>query len=149
MQVVRRTHGIPSIALRYGMFVPEPFFLYGPALRAGVDRDVARSVMASMETLMGGGVTWDTFNVESVVPFQEEDAEQLARDPMPVLDKYYPGAVELLRERVLRAWRRSRCTTRWTMVDVLGFRPECNFDQWLEELRGRPEERAEKSPPWP
>ena len=32
---------------------------------------------------------------------------------------------------------------------VLGFKPECNFDRWLQELASRPEERAEKSPPWP
>ena len=34
-------------------------------------------------------------------------------------------------------------------ADRLGFRPVCNFDRWLEELRARLDERAEKSPPWP
>jgi hypothetical protein len=32
----------------------------------------------------------------------------------------------------------------------LGFRPECDFGRWLEELRARPEERAATtSTPWP
>ena len=35
------------------------------------------------------------------------------------------------------------------IAQVLGFRPEWNFDKWLEELRERPEERSEKNPPWP
>jgi hypothetical protein len=34
-------------------------------------------------------------------------------------------------------------------VDRLGFRPACNFDRWLEELRAWPDERAHKSSPWP
>ncbi|MDP9368879.1 MAG: hypothetical protein M3Q03_11480 [Chloroflexota bacterium] len=95
-----RRHGIPSVALRYGAFVPEPFFRFGiRLLYGGVDtHDVARSVMASMEALMCGHRRWDPFNVESVVPFTEEDGPQLGSDPLPVLDKHYPGA-SLLRER--------------------------------------------------
>ncbi len=147
-----RTHGIPSVALRYGMFVPEPFFRYGiRLLYGGVDtHDVARSVMASMEALTSGRIRWDAFNVESVVPFTEEDGTQLRSDPLPVLDKYYPGASDLLRERGVKTL--APITVYYPMdhaADVLGFRPTCNFDRWLEELRSRPEERAEKSPPWP
>ncbi len=147
-----RTHGIPSVALRFGMFVPEPFFRYGiRLLYGGVDtHDVARSVMVSMEALTSGRIRWDAFNVESLVPFREEDTEQLARDPMPVLDKYYPGATDLMRERGVESL--APITVYYPMEhaeEVLGFRPECNFDRWLEDLRSRPEERAEKSPPWP
>ena len=100
-QLYGRTHNIPSVALRFGMFVPEPFFRYGiRLLYGGVDtHDVVASVMTSIDALTSGKISWDRFNVESVVPFQEDDAEQLALDPMPVLDKYYPGASELLRAR--------------------------------------------------
>ncbi len=75
-QLYGRTHGIPSVALRFGMFVPEPFFRYGiRLLYGGVDtHDVVRSVMTSMDALTSGNITWDTFNVESVMPFQENDA---------------------------------------------------------------------------
>jgi len=151
-QLFGRTCGIPSVGLRFGMFVPEPFFRYGiRLLYGGVDtHDVVGSVMASMDALMSGAVIWDTFNVESVVPFAEDDAEQLALDPMPVLDQYYPGTSELLRERGVHEV--APITVYYPMdhaQEVLGFKPQCNFDRWLEELRDRPEERAESSPPWP
>jgi nucleoside-diphosphate-sugar epimerase len=147
-----RRSGIPSVALRFGMFVPEPFFRYGiRLLYGGVDAsDVARSVLVSMDALTSGTVTWDAFNVESVVPFQDEDVEQLARDPLPVLDKYYPGASDLLRERGVTEL--APVTVRYPMDharQVLGWAPERNFDRWLEELASRPEERAQQSPPWP
>jgi hypothetical protein len=104
--------------------------------------------MASLEALARGEIQWGAFNVESVVPFTTEDGPQLLRDPLPVLDKYYPGATDLLRERGVESLAPVR--EYYPMehsAQVLGFRPECNFDRWLEELRKRPEERAEKSPP--
>ncbi len=147
-----RKHGIPSVALRYGMFVPEPFFRYGiHLLYGGVDTaDVVGAVLASMDVLTAGTVQWDAFNVESFVPFAEEDAPQLRQDPLPVLDRYYPGAAELLRERGVQQLAPITVTYPMTRAaERLGFRPQCNFEQWLEELRSRPEERAEQSPPWP
>ncbi len=152
-----RRHGIPSVALRFGMFVPEPFFRYGiRLLYGGVDtHDVARSVVAAIDGLVAGKTRWDAhgsiaFNVESLVPFAEEAGPRLREDPLPVLDKYYPGATDLLRERGVASLTPIR--EHYPMdqaANLLGFRPECNFDKWLEELRSRPEERAEKSPPWP
>jgi nucleoside-diphosphate-sugar epimerase len=147
-----RKHGIPSVALRYGMFVPEPFFRYGiRLLYGGVDTaDVVGAVLASIEAVTAGTVQWDAFNVESHVPFVEEDGAQLRQDPLPVLDKYYPGAAALLRERGVEAL--APITVYYPMERIaarLGFRPQCNFEQWLTELRARPEARADKSPPWP
>ena len=151
-QLYGRTHGIPSVGLRFGMFVPEPFFRYGiRLLYGGVDTyDVVRSVLISIDALTAGGLTWGSFNVESAVPFQDQDADQLARDPLPVLDRYYPGASQLLRERGVEAL--APITVTYPMDharQVLGFEPRCNFEQWLDELRARPEERADTSPPWP
>jgi nucleoside-diphosphate-sugar epimerase len=151
-QLYGRTHGIPSVGLRFGMFVPEPFFRYGiRLLYGGVDtRDVVRSVLASIDALTSGTITWGAFNVESALPFQDEDADQLSRDPLPVLDAYYPGTSQLLRERGVD--RLAPITVRYPMThaeQVLGFRPECNVEQWMDELRRRPDERADTSPPWP
>jgi hypothetical protein len=67
-----------------------------------------------------------------------------------VLDRYYPGARELLLERGVE--RLEPVREYYPMAraaDRLGFRPERNFDQWLEELKARPEERAKQNPPWP
>ena len=151
-QLYGRTHGIPSVGLRFGMFVPEPFFRYGiRLLYGGVDTaDVVRSVLTSIDALTTGKLTWGAFNVESAVRFQDEDADQLARDPLPVLDTYYPGASQLLRERGVEAL--APITVTYPMghaKQVLGFEPQCNFEQWLDEVRGRPEERADATPPWP
>ncbi len=147
-----RKHGIPSVALRYGMFVPEPFFRYGiRLLYGGVDtEDVVGAVLASMTALTAGTVQWDAFNVESFVPFTEDDGPQLRQDPLVVLDTYYPAASDLLRARGVE--RLAPIKEYYVMdraAERLGFRPQCNFEQWLEELRSRPEARAEKSPPWP
>jgi nucleoside-diphosphate-sugar epimerase len=145
-------HGIPSVALRFGMFVPEPFFRYGiHLLYGGVDtEDVTRSVLASMDALTTGKLQWDAFNVESQVPFGEEDAAQLRQDPLAVLDQYYAGAAALLRERGVEAL--APITVYYPMeraAECLGFRPQCNFEQWLDALRADPLARADKSPPWP
>ena len=147
-----RRLGIPSVALRYGMFVPEPFFRYGPRLLyGGVDTDdVVGAVMASVEAVVDGRIgAWDAFNVESYVPFTEADGPMLRRDPLPVLDRHYPGATELLRERgVPRLKPIDGFYTMDRIADRLGFRPQCNFDRWLEELRSRPDERAPRESPW-
>jgi UDP-glucose 4-epimerase len=147
-----RTYGIPSVALRYGMFVPEPFFRYGiRLLYGGVDAaDVARAVLAACEALAADRFQWDAFNVESYVPFSPEDGPQLRQDPLPVVEKYYPGAADLLRSRGVQSLEPIR---EYFPISApasrLGFRPECNFARWLEQLQARPEERAEKNPPWP
>ena len=147
-----RRHGVPSVAMRYGMFVPEPFFREGiRLLYGGVDaRDVARAVVAAMSAVVDGSVRWDAYNVESLVPFAEDDGAELRTDPLAVLDRYYPGAGDLLRGRGVE--RLASITEYYPMghaADVLGFRPQHNFEQWLEQLEDRPEVRADKSPPWP
>ena len=146
-----RRHGIPSISLRYGMFVPEPFFHAGiRLLYGGVDaKDVARSVIAAIDALIGGRTTWDAFNVESLVPFSTDDGPSLRSDPLPLLDRYYPGSTALLRERGVP--RLNPIPNYYPMdriADRLGFRPEYNFEQWLDDLRSRPDERAPDESPW-
>jgi nucleoside-diphosphate-sugar epimerase len=150
-QLYVRRHGIPSIALRYGMFVPEPFFHSGiRLLYGGVDsHDVARAVIAALDVLAAGSLRWDAFNVESMVRFSEADGPGLRRDPLEVLDTYYPGATDLLRERGVP--RLAPITSYYPMARIearLRFRPEQNFEQWLDELRSRPEEKAPEDSPW-
>ncbi len=147
-----RRHGIPSIALRFGMFVPESFFRYGVRLLyGGVDTaDVVGSVMAAVAALEAGRVQWDAFNVESPVPFTEDDGPELRRDPLRTIERYWPGSAALLRERGVDALQ--PITEYYPMRRIeerLGFRAECDFGRWLEELRSRPDERIETNPPWP
>ena len=147
-----RKDGIPSVALRYGMFVPEPFIRYGiRLLYGGVDeRDVAEAVVASVTAVADGRVEHEAFNVESVVPFGAGDDADLRRDPIVAIERHMPGAADLLRSRGID--RLKPVTEIFPMARIeerLGFRPRRNFVEWLEELRARPEERATASPPWP
>ena len=146
-----RRHGIPSIALRFGMFVPEPFFRYGiRLLYGGVDTaDAARAALAAVNTLSAGGVSWDAFNIHSRVPFGVEDGPALRRDPLEAVETHHPGAAQLLRERGIGRLRPILSLFPTTRAEErIGFRPECNFDRWLAELRSRPDERAPDGAPW-
>ncbi len=146
-----RRYRIPSVALRYGMFVPEPFFHAGiRLLYGGVDvEDVSGAVLAALQALADRRVEWDAFNVESVVPFTDDDGPLLRRDPLDVVDRHYPGGGELLRERGVP--RLNPITNYYPMRRIeerLGFRPRYNFDSWLGDLRARPGERAPEDSPW-
>lgn len=148
----QRRHGIATIALRCGMFSPETFFRCGIRLLYGgiVVDDVARAVLAALATLLDGEMRWEVFNVTSLVPFTERDGPGLRYDPMLLLDRYYPGAPHLLRKRGVTRLQPIEhfYPLDWT-VEQLNFQPQYNFDRWLEELRTRPKEHAEKDPPWP
>ncbi|HEV3483848.1 MAG TPA: NAD(P)-dependent oxidoreductase, partial [Vicinamibacterales bacterium] len=96
-----RASGIPSIGLRFGMFVPEPFFRYGIRLLYGGvhEADVADAVVAAVDRLAAGQRGFQALNVESPLPFTADDARGLRDDPLTVLDEHWPGASDLLRGR--------------------------------------------------
>ena len=147
----RRARRIPSVALRLGMFVPEPFFRYGiRLLYGGVDeRDAAGAVMKAIDHVASGAVGYEAFNVESTLPFSAEDAPDLRRDPLEAVERHYPGARGLLEERGVT--NLNPITELFPMARIgegLRFHPEHNFGEWLEELRGR-DDRSEHDPPWP
>lgn len=147
-----RRHAIPSIALRFGMFVPEPFFRYGIRLLYGGvhEDDVADAVMASIAALEREEIRHEAFNVEAPLPFTAGDGPDLREDPLPVIERHYPGAAGLLRSRgvdslppITELFPVRRLEQR------LGFRPRHDFGAWLDGVRQRPGERADASPPWP
>jgi len=147
-----RLDDVPSIALRFGMFVPETFFRYGiRLLYGGVDeRDAAGSVMAAVDALLAGRVEHDAFNVESLLPFGQDDAPDLRRDPLVALERHFPGSAQLLRSRGVRTLK--PIMERFVMQRIgqrLGFQPRHNFVEWLAELERRPGERAQDDPAWP
>ena len=147
-----RAHGIPSVALRYGMFVPEPFFRYGIRLLYGGvhEEDVADGVMASMESLLAGAIRHEAFNIEAALPFTVEDSASLRHDPLAAIDRHWPGAADLLRDRGVRSLKPvTEVFAVDRLRDRLGVRPRHDFGRWLDELAERPAERAESDPPWP
>ncbi len=133
-----RMAGIAGAALRYGMFVPEPFhhagirFLYG-----GVDeRDVARANLLVLERLLRDGGHIGAFNVFSALPFRAEDGFELRSDPLAVVTRYWPDAPKLLAgagvepcDPIDEVYEIERAET------VLGFRPEWGFAEFVEALR--------------
>jgi UDP-glucose 4-epimerase len=147
-----RADHIPSVALRYGMFVPEPFFRYGIRLLYGGvhEQDVAAAVMAALRALERREIEFEAFNVESALPFTDADAADLRRDPLVAIDRHFPGAADLLRSRGVE---QLKPITERFVVDraeaLLGWKPLNNFAEWLEELDRQPHERAESNPPWP
>lgn len=147
-----RTNGVASIALRFGMFVPEPFFRYGIRLLYGGvhEDDVADAVVAAVDRLGTSGSGFEALNVQSPLPFTPDDAAALREDPIGVLDRYWPGASDLLRSRGVH---HLQPLTEVFPIDrleaALGTRPSHDFGAWLRDLEGRPEEKATTSPPWP
>ncbi len=147
-----RADGIPSVALRFGMFVPESFFRYGIRLLYGGvhEQDCALSVMAAIAALLSGRVTHEAVNVESRLPFSGEDSPQLRRDPLAAVERHYPGAAELLRSRGVDCLKPvSEVFPVSRLERALGYRPSHDFREWLDELRARPGEVTETNPPWP
>jgi UDP-glucose 4-epimerase len=147
-----REHGIPSIALRYGMFVPEPFFRYGIRLLYGGvhEDDAAEAMIAALGAIERREVEHVVLNVESPLPFTAEDARDLRRDPFVALERYYPGAGDLLSDRGVSSLQPITEIFPVTQLEArLGLRPRHDFRAWLDELRTRPDERAPGNPPWP
>jgi len=132
-----RAHGIRAVALRYGMFVPEPFdhsavrMLYG-----GVDaRDVAAANLAALRRLKAPG-SFAAYNVFSALPFADEDLDALRTAPLKVLARHWPDAPRVLAEAGAKLWGPIN-----TIYDIgraqreLGWQPRYNFDQYIDGLR--------------
>jgi nucleoside-diphosphate-sugar epimerase len=148
-----RANAIPSIALRFGMFVPEPFFRYGIRLLYGGvhEADVVDAVIAALDRLAAGRTGFEALNVESPLPFTGvEDAADLRRDPMRAFDRHWPGSTDLLRSRGVMALRPiTEIFPVGRLERELDIRPRRDFTAWLRELEQRTDERAETNPPWP
>ncbi|MFL5757492.1 MAG: NAD-dependent epimerase/dehydratase family protein [Chloroflexota bacterium] len=130
--------GIAGAALRYGMFVPEPFlregirFLYG-----GVDeRDVATAVMLVLERLLAERRWIGEFNIESPLPFSPDDARGLRDDPIQVIRKHWPDASELLESAGAELWGPIEVVYEIDRARrELGWQPRYGFDSFLTALR--------------
>lgn len=133
-----RSAGITTLALRLGMFVPEPTLeRYGFRLLFGGvdDRDVAQaiSLCLSSET----PERFDAFNVMAEVPFTAADAAALHHDPLPVLERYYPGCTALFHSRGINVPEMIWGRTLWSVEKAkkqLGYDPQYTFRGFLRAL---------------
>ena len=133
-----RRWGIPTVALRLGMFVPEGSIeRYGFRLLFGGvdDRDVARAVLLSLSHEPEEG--FDFFNIMADVPFTSADAPALQHDPTQVLARFYPNAAQVLEARQLNPKELIWGRTIWSVDKAKrlpGYRPQYNFDGFLRAV---------------
>jgi UDP-glucose 4-epimerase len=133
-----RRWGVTTVALRLGMFVPESSLeRYGFRLLFGGvdDRDVAQAALLALTHAPEGG--FDAFNVMAEVPFASEDLKALRQNPLPTLEKHYPGLTELLARRQIDPLPLLWGRTAWSVEkakELLGYRPAYNFDGFLRAL---------------
>jgi UDP-glucose 4-epimerase len=135
----RTERRVRSVALRFGMFVPEPFlhsgirFLYG-----GIDeRDVAAAVVAALDVVARTPARrFEAFNVFSDVPFDDGDARHLSTGPLAVVARHWPDAPALLERAGVALWGPIH---EWYDISSarsgLGWVPRFGFDTFLADLR--------------
>jgi UDP-glucose 4-epimerase len=133
-----RVHDIVTIALRFGMYVPETFERYGFRLLFGGvdDRDVASAVLRALEHDPPGG--FDAFDIMAEVPFDREEARDMARDPEGLIERHWPGTAALARERGVEIAPLVWGETLWPIDKanrVLGWQPRHGFAEFLDAWR--------------
>lgn len=144
-----RSRGVRGVALRYGMFVPEPFAHYGVRmLYGGVDeRDVAAAVVTGLDRAADGGLQFGAYNVVSSLPYTDGDARELRTDPMAVIRRHWPDVEDLLARANVEPWGPIH---NWYDVARasadLGWRPRWNFDQFLRAIRAGVSEASRIQP---
>jgi len=132
-----RTSGVRTAALRYGMFVPEPFGHYGVRmLYGGVDvRDVATANLAALRRMETPG-QFAAYNIFSLLPFDDDDLALLRLDPLRAIGRHQPDARQLLAQigATLRGPIGTIYDSERAMRD-LDWRPVYNFDAFLAGVR--------------
>jgi UDP-glucose 4-epimerase len=132
-----RAHGIRSVALRYGMFVPEPFGRYGVRLLyGGVDaRDVAAANLAALRRMERPG-GFAAYNVFSALPFEDEDLDSLRTDPDAAVSRHWPDALGLVATVDARLWGPINVVHDISRAARdLGWVPHYGFTEFLDGVR--------------
>ena len=133
-----RTGETVTVALRLGMFVPETFERYGFRLLFGGvdDRDVAQAVLRALTHEPPGG--FDVFDVMAETPLDPADAEKLAKEPLELLERHWPGTRELVETRALDMSELVWGATVWPVEKAkreLGYAPRYGFGEFLSAFR--------------
>ena len=131
-------HGMNSVALRLGMFVPETFERYGFRLLFGGvdDRDVGQAVAAALAH--EGATGFEAFNIMADNGLTPQDTPSLAQDIARTLELRWPGTNDLVRARganlddlvwggALYPMDKAR--------NELGYRPAYDFAAFLQAWR--------------
>jgi nucleoside-diphosphate-sugar epimerase len=130
-------HHLNVALLRYGTFLPADWRAAGIGrLNNWLDReDVAQANELALGAVVAEEFPCETFLVHCAKPFVDDDWPELAMDPEQVVERYYPGAAELLATHGLYV---PHIHTRYDIgkaVSILGYEPQHNFEQFLTRLR--------------
>lgn len=125
--------GLPTICLRVARFFeqpPELLAIY--RLYRGVDvRDVAT---AHVLAVTNEHIPFDIFNIAAHSPFQESDTTELYQDAPAVLRRYIPNIEQTFARY---NWQLPKHIDRVYVIkkaeQMLGYRPEHNFKEYIEE----------------
>jgi nucleoside-diphosphate-sugar epimerase len=127
-------HGVSTVALRLGMFVPETFERYGFRLLFGGvdDRDVGQAVTLALDHDPAEGFA--AFNIMADSGLRPQDLPDLQADVGQTLDRRWPGTVEMIHRRGLDlndlVWGRLLFPID-KAKERLGFRPRYDFAAFL------------------
>jgi len=99
-------------------------------------RDIAR---ANLIAATKPGLAYEVLNLGPETPLTQEDIQQAVTDPDAVVEKYWPGAADVLKAHGVKL----TLDDFWpvTRIDrakrVLDWRPETTFETYLESLGWR------------
>ena len=132
-----RAHNFRIAILRCGDSAPTDWKTAGLAkLNNGVDReDVAQAHELALAAVLAEEFRCETFLIESAKRFELNDWPELQFDPAPIVERYYPGATDLLEQHNLPVPRVHYRYDISKAVNQLGYEPQHNFDQFLSRLK--------------
>jgi nucleoside-diphosphate-sugar epimerase len=125
-------HDLQVVMLRPGFFNAKPEVTWSFLMNRVHRDDVSRATRLAMDYEPEGGC--EAFNINSGVPFRTGDNEDLVGSPLEVVERYWPGAAQVLKEHsvepkpITRTYRIDRARRR------LGYDPQWTFEGWLREM---------------
>ncbi len=132
-----RTHGYKVAILRYGCFVPADWKVAGLGrLNNWLDRDdVAQANELALGAVLAEEFDCEPFLIHCRKPFVDEDWPGLVTNPVAVIERYYPGATDLLAQHGMTAPLVHHRYDIHKAAELLGYDPQYNFEEFLTQLR--------------
>lgn len=132
-----RHHNFHIALLRYGHFAPADWRESGVGLlNHWLDRDdAAQANELALGAVLAEAFRCEAFLIHCAKPFVDEDWPELETDPSAVVERYYPGSVEMLAEHGIAVPTVHFRYDITKAVTTLGYDPQYNFEQFLARLR--------------
>lgn len=138
-KMYREVTGASVALLRYHGFVPEPYLRWGERLlRNGVDvRDIATATAAATEAALAGRIDLFSTIVHSDHALPKEVQDDFTTHGAAWAESRLPGATALIERHQLALPDRVEQHDLSAAADLLGWRPQHDFIEFLEDLQRR------------